>query len=209
MLCKSSLNLLKNTLRIEVVEKPGRFVEERNFELYSGGSRLLVLKCFNGRPPFYGRWVEVFNVVKTFQLEGTSLPFAGSDYEKTLLSFLAGELKPGETLFIEYGYDLETERLLRLGAPSVLTRLGFLLLQLGFTRFRDWYYPEGFMEGGQKLQCDKPLDGEARARHLKQLIEEVVSYTPYLTDLRGREGFRGIIVEAIKRAELITSGRLA
>lgn len=208
MLCKSSLNLLKISAGIEVVEKPGRFVEERNFELYSGGLRLLVVKCFNGRPPFYGRWVEVFNVAKTFQLEGTSLPFAGSDLEKILLKILADELKPGETLFVEYGYDLETEYLLRLGAPPVLTRLGFLLLQLGFTRFRDWYYPEGFMEGGQKLQCDKPLDEEARARHLKQLLEEVASYAPHL-DTRGREEFREIIVEAVKRAELITSGRLA
>lgn len=199
--CRLALESLTPSAR--VVERPGRFAEERNYELWLSGARLLVVKCFNGRPPYYSRWIEVFAVSPRFRLEGRTMEFASSELERKLLELLAGELRGGEVMYVEYGYDWETDALLRRGAPPAVTRLGFLLLQLGFTRLRDWYFPEGFMEGGMKLQGEKPASEEARLRHLRYLAEEVGQALPSLIELEGDPRLGDHAREALRRAELI------
>jgi hypothetical protein len=47
---------------------------------------------------------------------------------------------------------------------------------LGFTWFKDWYFPEGGNEGGQKLQGEKPLDKKSRERHLMRIHDEVMFF---------------------------------
>lgn len=191
--------------KLRVAKKRGRFKEEATFELYLGseatGARLLVLKCFAGRPPYYAKWIEVFAVQPEVELEGLRVAFAGSDLESLLLSLLAEELGGGEALFVEYTYDAETEHLLKLGAPPVVTRLGFLLFRLGFTWFKDWYFPEGFMEGDPKLQSEKPVSEEARARHVAKLREEVAAYLPELRRLKSDAKLGRAAARAFDRAE--------
>jgi hypothetical protein len=205
--CEKPLSLLEKLQpRLKIVKKKGRFREEANYELYLGseaGIRLLVLKCFAGRPPHYARWIEVFSVLPEIDMGRGKIPFAGSELEALLLGLLAEELEGGESLFVEYTYDPETSKLLKLGAHPVVTRLGFLLFQLGFTWFKDWYFPEGFMEGSPKLQCEKPVCEEARLKHLAKLREEVAAFIPELerlsSDLRlGAEALR-----ALERAKAV------
>ncbi len=205
--CEKTLSLLEKLQpRLKIAGKKGRFREEANYELYLGteaGIPFLVLKCFAGRPPHYARWIEVFSVLPKINVGGCKIPFAGSELEALLLDLLARELEGGEALFIEYTYDPETSRLLELGAPPVVTRLGFLLFQLGFTWFKDWYFPEGFMEGSPKLQCEKPMNEEARLKHLAKLKEEVTAFIPELERLSSdaRLGFEAL--RALERARII------
>jgi len=213
--CEKPLSLLEKLQpRLKIVRKKGRFREEANYELYLGteaGTLFLVLKCFAGRPPHYARWIEVFSVLPKIDVGGCKILFAGSELETLLLDLLAKELEGGEALFVEYAYDPETSKLLKLGAPPVVTRLGFLLLQLGFTWFKDWYFPEGFMEGSPKLQCEKPVNEEARLKHLAKLKEEVTAFIPELERLSSdaRLGFEAL--RALERAEIIlkTVGSIA
>jgi len=205
--CEEPLTFLERLQpQLRVVKRRGRFREEANYELYLGpgaGARLLVVKCFAGRPPYYARWVEVFAVLPEVEVGGRRTPFAGSELEALLLGLLAERLRGGESLFIEYTYDAETSKLLRLGAPPAATRLGFLLFQLGFTWFKDWYFPEGFMEGGPKLQCEKPASEEARLRHLSRLKEEVAAFVPELVRLSGDAKLGAEAARALDRAAAI------
>ncbi|MEM2388993.1 MAG: DUF1122 family protein, partial [Ignisphaera sp.] len=135
--------------------------------------RLLVMKVFYGRPPYYRRWVEVFSISRELTFNSGIFRFIGSVYEERLIECLSRFLEGGERLFIDYMYDDETRRALELGIPPPLTRLGYMLLQRGFTWFKDWYYPEGFMEGGPKLQVEKPVDENSRKIHMEELCREV------------------------------------
>ena len=205
MLC-ASIRDLAERYGLVVVEKPGRFREERNFELWLSGSRLLVAKCFNGRPPYYARWIEVFAVNNLIETGEGTFVFAGSALERELLEALAGELKGGELMYIEYGYDKETERLLRLGLPPHVTRLGFLLLRNGFTVLKDFYIPEGFMEGEAKLQGEKPASADDERRHLARIVEEVERALPRLKRGAGEPAYRSWMLRALERAEAILQG---
>ncbi len=205
--CEKPLSLLeKFQPQLKIVRKKGRFREEANYELYLGSEadvRLLVVKCFAGRPPHYAKWIEVFSVLPEIDVGKGRIPFAGSELETLLLDLLAKELEGGESLFVEYAYDLETSKLLKLGAPPVVTRLGFLLFQLGFTWFKDWYFPEGFMEGSPKLQCEKPLSEEARLKHLAKLKEEVAAFAIELERLSGDARLSAEALRAVERAKVI------
>ncbi|MHA1209321.1 MAG: DUF1122 family protein [Candidatus Freyarchaeota archaeon] len=46
--------------------------------------------------------------------------------------------------------------------------LGYKLFQLGFTWFKDWYFAEGFWEGGVKLQGEKTNE-QNRNRQLEKI----------------------------------------
>ncbi len=192
---------------LAVEEKPGRFKEEVNLELHlqrcGDRARLLVVKYFRGRPPYYGRWAEVFAVVGRAELCGHYFRFAGSNLERELLRSLAETLSGGDLLYVEYLYDPETARALRLGIPPALTRLGFELLQLGFTRLKDWYYPEGFMEGGPKLQGERIVDEVLRERHLSSICEEAASSKALLERLSKEPELRELAEACTRRAEAI------
>ncbi|HAV39561.1 MAG TPA: DUF1122 domain-containing protein, partial [Aquificaceae bacterium] len=58
-------------------------------------------------------------------------------------------------VFVEYYEDKQTLEELKAGKPPEETRLGSKLKALGYTYLRDWYYPEGWMEGGYKLQAER------------------------------------------------------
>jgi hypothetical protein len=65
MICREVFNI--EDFDIKTIEKSGRFPEEKNIEFYIGyrGTwyRLLVIKIFEGRPPFYRKWIEVFSIM--------------------------------------------------------------------------------------------------------------------------------------------------
>jgi hypothetical protein len=86
------------------------------------------------------------------------------------------------------------------GFPPPVTRLGFILFRLGFTWFKDWYFPEGLMEGGQKLQGEKPADNEAMIRHLKEIRQEVKIF---LEGIPAAKGTHPILRHAVERGERV------
>ncbi|MEM0093494.1 MAG: DUF1122 family protein [Thermofilum sp.] len=205
MFCARALRALAERHRLGLVEKPGRFREEGNFELWLHGKRLLVAKCFSGRPPYYRQWAEIFAVLPRVEAEEGSFVFAGSALESELVGELAGGLEGGDALYFEYGYDPETEALLRLGLPPHVTRLGFTLFQFGFTFLKDFYFPEGFMEGGAKLRGEKPTSVSARCRYLARTIEEVREAALRLRELASDPRLGHWAVRALERSERVVN----
>jgi Uncharacterized conserved protein len=126
--------------------KKGRFKEEFNIELKLGGVDLCHIKVFTGRPPYYKPWAEVFNM---------NPKCIGSVWELFIYCTLYRYMEPGDTLYVEYVDDPETFAAAQRGAVPQETRLGRLLTACGFRIVKDWYFPEGGLEGGMKLEAEK------------------------------------------------------
>ncbi len=195
---------------LKIQELGGRFQEEINVEYYIGygssWSRLLALKLFKGRPPFYRRWIEVFLVMPRIELSGRVIVFLGSDLERNFIDCLSQKVLPAEKLFIEYLYDAETTKALELGVPPHLTRLGFMLFENGFTWFKNLYYPEGFMEGGPKLQAEKPISEEAKIKQLKERCSEALDFVETIEKYLEEGSYRDVLVKAYLRAKALLNG---
>lgn len=134
--------------------------------------RLLCMAYYPGQKPHYRPWIELFCIHENI----AGAPYFGSEVEERLLEFLCAALGPGGKIFIEYYHDRETYCGLALGIPPAITRQGYKLLSLGFTWFKDWYFAEGGHEGGQKLQAEKPLDENARRKHMQRIKAEVEAF---------------------------------
>ncbi len=159
----------------------GRVKEEENFNLFIGRDKttvydqILSLKVFYGRKPYYLPWVELYLIKSPITIKNKSTPFFGSIFEEQLLQLFAN-CKNLLRIFIDYRNDRETLQELYTGVPIILTRMGFLLYQLGFTWFKDWYFAEGMKEGGIKLQAEKAISDDQRERHKKILQQEIQAY---------------------------------
>lgn len=157
-----------------------KYLEKENLEIYLINEAqkvyLLSIKVFYGRRPYYRPWVEFFNINNKFTIKDVKKEFFGSVYEDQLLSIISQNLEPGGKIYIEYYEDEETRHQLEIGVPPPITRLGFKLFKLGFTWFKDWYFPEGFLEGGQKLQAEKPLNVSLKAHQLKEILNDIKSF---------------------------------
>ena len=158
-------------------------------------TRLFSMLVFEGREPYYRAWVEIFSISRVVEIGLETMSFAGSVIEEAVLDALARVLGPGERLFIEYLYDDETMRALELGVPAPATRLGYMLFRRGFLWFKDWYFPEGFMEGGPKLQAEKPLDSSHASRLREEIARELQGFIRHWDG-----GADDIIRRALRRA---------
>ncbi|MEM2144861.1 MAG: DUF1122 family protein [Candidatus Jordarchaeaceae archaeon] len=183
----------------------GRFREEINLRLYlkqgEVESHILDVKVFYGRPPYHSPWVEFFNISNALKLDDKSVEYFDSIFEDRILSIFSQTLKAGESIFVEYYEDEETRRQLGAGLPSPVSRLGYKLFKLGFTWFKDWYFAEGFWEGGQKLQGEKP-NHESVNRQLREIHREVKTF---LEKEQSLKEFDWYVVRAIVRAKNILS----
>jgi hypothetical protein len=149
----------RGPLRLADVTR-GRFPEEQDAVVLTGDERVARVKHFAGRRSArVAPWIEA-SVAKN------------DGYAAELVAALADILPPGGYLMVGYGDD-ETERGLKRRFPPVVTPLGKALFDAGCTWFKDWYYPEGWMEGGMKLQGNKPVSDEARESNLADLRREV------------------------------------
>jgi hypothetical protein len=184
---------LSRRLNAYVRVRRGRFTEEYNLGLYREGDMILELKVFCGRG-YYRGWIEVFNVnEKLFK-----------DVEEELYRIAYDALKPGEPIYVDYSWDPETVKLIDMGAPPEVTRIGFKLLTSGFTWFKVWYYPEGFMEGSVKIQAEKALNEEAKIRHLESICGNLKSFTSTFTETPRAGEVRAALEMALKlRDELL------
>ncbi len=133
---------LKRYFEIERIEG-GRFLEEENIVIRWKGKRLLYMKAFYGRKPYWKEWIELFHI---------DPDFFDSPLEDSLYEIISRYFR---RVFVEYYDDRRTLEELKAGMPPEETRLGSKLKRLGYRYFRDWYYPEGWMEGGYKLQAER------------------------------------------------------
>ncbi len=177
----------------------GRFPEEVNLDLHvEGAGHLCFVKVYKGWGRYYRPWVELSGITEP---DGSKkVRYYGGPIEEALLSVLAEPLGPAGRLFVSYAGDLETARALQRGAPPASTRLGSKLFALGFTWFKDWYFPEGFKEGGEKLQAEKPASEQARARHLGKLREELEAFVAGRHRGSGRPARNDPLASAAERA---------
>jgi hypothetical protein len=157
-------------------ETKGRFKEETNMSLFikykNEKDFLLNLKLFYGRGSFYKEWVEIYNI-NTFL---SFLNFFDSIIEEEILRFFYNYLENEGKLFIEYYKDRETVEQLERNYPIISTRIGFKLFKIGFINFKDWYFAEGFYEGGQKIQAEKNLNSYIKLKFMKEIYYEIIKF---------------------------------
>ena len=134
--------------KIDVATTRGRFADELNFVISVSGRKIAHGKHFLGRR-HYTPWIEV-------SVRGT--------IREGLLRLLCALLPPGSHIMVEYSGDHETEEGLKHAIPAPATPLGYMLWKCGCRWFKDWYFAEGFLEGGVKLQGEKPLGAPEKKR---------------------------------------------
>jgi len=142
---------------------------------------LMCLAVFPGRSPHLRPWMELFC------LPSENAGYYGSALEDSLLATFCSALGPAGRIFVEYERDRETACALNIGIDPALTRLGYKLYRLGFTWFKDWYFSEGGREGSQKLQAEKPLNEDARKRHIERLHSQARELLLAIAEVRKAE----------------------
>ncbi len=132
----------------------GRFVEERNLELFLKSHRdelskspVVSGKYFSGRGRFYGPWVEFYYAPVVRFPSSREVVLAEEEVDVRLFESISETLPPGGRMFIVYIGHGETEEGLRKGVPPPVTPIGYLLWRAGCVWFKDWYFVEGFWEG--------------------------------------------------------------
>ncbi len=154
----------------------GRFQEETKLDVYirrkDYEEKLMDIKIYFGIKPYYRPWIEFFNINNNLNL-GEKVEYFDTKIEAKILEFISKSIGNGEKIYVEYIDDKETSFGLTYNFPPAVTRLGYILLNLDFTWFKDWYFPEGGSEGGQKLQGEKPLNEEFKKKHLKKIQKDV------------------------------------
>ncbi len=175
----------RGPLRVAHVAR-GRFPEESDAVVYAGAGTQPAahVKFFAGRPAAHVRpWLEA--IVPDREDEA---------FLAEIVATLADLLPAGSHLMVGYGDD-ETERGLKRGYPPPATPVGSALLAAGCTWFKDWYYPEGWLEGGFKLQGNKPLTSRVREERLRELAADLEAWLA-----RAADDEDDVLVRARRRA---------
>ncbi|MFW5952702.1 MAG: DUF1122 family protein [Candidatus Natronoplasma sp.] len=186
------------TLQGKNFEK-GRIKGQQYLDLYLKikeiEKRLMRISIYKGEEPYYKPWVEMFSIKESLRFGEETFHYFGSDVEDELLDIFISCMNEGSRIFIEYQHDQKTMEELSSGVPAPCSRLGYKLFRGGFTWFKDWYFSEGFREGNQKLQGEKPIDEEHRKNHIDHIKEEVMAF---LEDKETKKGKKEIIERAQK-----------
>lgn len=142
--------------RTKIKVKKGRYSEERHFEIFLKGKRIISGLYFAGRGKYYKPWFEIRTYGRIH------LPILKRMFEI---------LPEVGHVSIEYDISEETGKEIDLGVPAPATRKGFALFLAGARWFKTWYFSEGFMEGSTKIQGDKTRD-KKQIKELKKQIKK-------------------------------------
>lgn len=210
LLDNKSLNGVSTYLR-EL--RRARFIEERYFELFLRDKSSRVSSkpiisglYFAGRGKWIKPWAEIryFYQVTFSNNKGNIeiVNLADHRLDIPLFRLLSQLIPAGGHLSVEYEKD-ETEACLRSGIHPVLSPLGYLLWKNGFRWFKDWYFPEGWREGGTKLQGNKPLDKTHKKKREQELKEEIELLLKSRAEEAGSQTEKKAIARAYKIREEI------
>lgn len=169
----------------------GRFIEECNFRVFLEAedgalseSQAFVGKFFSGRGRWLTPWIELAYYPQISFPNGNIIDLSGTGEEQALFIFFSKLIPGGGKIFVQYeelkGDD--TRKALELGIPAPATRIGLLLWNMGCRWFKDWYYPEGGLEGGAKLQGNKPANAEIAREHESEIKKELEDFIAFETD---------------------------
>jgi hypothetical protein len=156
-----------HTLQVVKVQ-PGAFAGVYSFSLAVAG-RIVVSGLFYEGSRYIKPWLEL-----------DYAPIAGDELDTSgaaLFQLLAAELiPPGGHISIAYLEHKITARALLSGVPAAATPLGFLLWRCGCRWYKDWYFAEGWKEGGIKLQGEKPLTDARAQANTARIVAELTAF---------------------------------
>lgn len=112
-------------------------------------------------------------------LELDYAPITGDEMDGTgesLFQLLSELIPPGGHISVAYLDHKITARALLLGVPPAATPIGYLLWRCGCRWFKDWYFAEGWKEGGIKLQGEKPLDETRKRENTQKILAELHAF---------------------------------
>ncbi len=124
---------------------------------------------FTGRPPIISGWIELYNIRLDNELYSL-------EADEEIIGFFSKNINSYESFFIDYLYDRITLFQLEKGVPPPASRLGYYLVKNGLLWIKDWYYPEGGLEGGPKLQAKKAVDKHHMESLKKKICKETILY---------------------------------
>ncbi len=160
---------------------------------------------FMGRGDYIKPWME-FRYDPLVSFPGES-PFDLEEMGLTdsVFSLLGSLIPAGGSLMVIYGaedhpFSRETESGLKRKFPPPATPMGYRLWKAGFRWFKDWYFPEGWLEGAMKLQATRPLDEGIRALRESQARKELEAF---VLEMRRRAVLDREAASALLRAEEI------
>jgi len=118
------------------------------------------------------KWIRPWIEIDYMPITGSEMDSVG----EALFQLLSELIPPGGHLSVSYVDHRITARALLAGVPPAATPLGFLLWRSGCRWFKDWYFAEGWKEGGIKLQGEKPLNEARRRRNTQKIVEELTEF---------------------------------
>ncbi len=196
--------------------KPGRTERETYFNVFISrngqASKEPVLQglYFMGRGEYIKAWVE-FRYEPRYRFpDGKEGDLEEEGLTRALFALLGELIPPGGSMMAIYGAEphhiaADTDKGLKRGFPPMITPMGYYLWLNGFRWFKDWYFPEGWLEGSMKLQATRPLDEKVRAAREAGAAEELKSF---LAAYEGKEA-GALEWEALERARAILSALAA
>lgn len=189
------------TLRVLLGPK---IVGKRYFRLQrdEGGRRLRFVEALYNDGPYPGHnWVEIYDLDLPEALRSEEHFAPGLE---PYLRPVADAIPAGGHLMAEYEkLDWHTtQRGLLAGIPPIATPLGALLFALGVgDSFKDWYFPEGGMEGSRKLQGNKAYSLDQRVEMHRKRADELRRFLsaapqgPAEIDGRARKTAEAVLAE--------------
>jgi hypothetical protein len=154
--------------RVHVKEvKKGAFAGVFSFSLHVNGHEMVSGLYYIGST-YIRPWLEI-----------DYSPITGDEQDPTgesLFKLLSELIPPGGHISVSYLDHKITARALLSGVPPAATPIGYLLWIGGCRWFKDWYFAEGWKEGGIKLQGEKPLHAEREKENTAKITEELKEF---------------------------------
>ena len=157
-----------NAHRLQVAAvQPGAFAGVFSFSLAVEGTTVVSGLFYEG-----SRYIKPW-------LELDYMPLAGDELDPSgepLFQLLAELIPAGGHISVAYLAHRITARALLSGVPAAATPLGYLLWRCGCRWYKDWYFAEGWKEGGLKLQGEKPLTEQRGQENTARIVAELTDF---------------------------------
>ncbi|HUV03451.1 MAG TPA: DUF1122 family protein [Desulfobacteria bacterium] len=154
------------TVHVKDIRK-GAFAGVFSFSLLADGQTIVSGLYYHG-----STWIRPWLELDYSPLTGDELDATG----EVLFQLLSELIPPGGHISIAYLDHKITARALLSGVPPAATPIGYLLWKSGCRWFKDWYFAEGWKEGGIKLQGEKPLTEQRKRENTQRIVGELTEF---------------------------------